>query len=266
LEHTAAAERLVVMLGPDSLQHEIIGQLFYSIRSHAVIRAAIFGHYSVFSEPQWQEKNIPLLDPGFRSAARSDYDILVEYILRLACVVHGRTTTTLPMSVECLLSELETLYSGFLTAQKRDIETAPLLVQANAEAVSRPPSLAGRPFAAMTMSYFHAAAIFLSTQLVTNEHRAYDLRHNASVILAATEILSSSVTTNGTAILRMTLPVSLVWCHVGDKAIKQQVSRTYKAWSRREGMSGLCALAFPQGAPASSRVAPMSKTVLSICQ
>ena len=82
LHHTLAAERLIVMLGPRSLSNDIIGQLFFSIRSHAVHRAAVLGHYTVFSEPEWLQaaaRHVPK-----QSYARSSYDRVTEVILRIS--------------------------------------------------------------------------------------------------------------------------------------------------------------------------------------
>ena len=128
IEHTTAAEKLMVILGPEALRHEVIGQLFYSIRSHSVQRAAIYGQYSAFSEQEWQEQNLTeLLPRQRRSAARNHYDLLIEYILRLSRYVHGYDSSSADIDADAMLKELENLYAEFLTARGMTAEDAPAI-------------------------------------------------------------------------------------------------------------------------------------------
>jgi hypothetical protein len=82
ISHTIAAEQIIVLLGPGALSNDIVGQLFFSVRSHAVYRAAALGHYTVFAEKEWLEaasKHVPK-----QSYARSAYDRVTELVLRLS--------------------------------------------------------------------------------------------------------------------------------------------------------------------------------------
>ena len=139
INHTLAAERLIAMLGPQSLSNDIIGQLFFSIRSHAVNRTAILGHYTIFSEKEWLEaaaRQVPK-----QSYARSAYDRVTEWILRLTRLsqMKGRISSC-PLMLErapgeevdtawSLLEELRRRYAVFLKiCRKVPVEEMPLFI------------------------------------------------------------------------------------------------------------------------------------------
>ena len=125
INHTLASERLIAMLGPQCVSNDIVGQLFYSIRSHAVYRAAVLGHYTVFSEKEWLEaaaKHVPK-----QSYARSAYDRVTDWILRLCRLrfkrfnrvdlQHAWSEQTMDEeqdTAQSLLEDLKHLYCKFL--------------------------------------------------------------------------------------------------------------------------------------------------------
>ena len=142
INHTLAAERLVAMLGPQSLSNDIIGQLFFSIRSHAVHRAAVLGYYTVFSESEWLEaaaRHVPK-----QSYARTVYDRITEVILRLSRlklakdggndIRYSRPTRDEAAeneedTAESLLKEISRRYEAFLRCcRKIPVEEVPLFL------------------------------------------------------------------------------------------------------------------------------------------
>lgn len=139
INHTLAAERLIALLGPQSLANDIVGQLFFSIRSHAVNRSAILGHYTIFSEKEWLEaaaRHVPK-----QSYARSAYDRVTEWILRLTrlSLLRDRVSPC-PLMPErapgdegdtawSLREELERRYDAFLKiCRKVPVEEMPLYI------------------------------------------------------------------------------------------------------------------------------------------
>lgn len=255
IEHTTAAERLMVMLGPDALRHEIIGQLFYSIRSHSVQRAAIYGQYSPFSEPLWLEQNLAeVLPRRRRSVARNHYDILVEYVLRLSRYVHGYERFSADNGPGTMLEELERLYEHFLTVRGLRLEDAPLLKPKFASEWMRSVGDASHAlhpsmhvdFPAMTVCYFHIGAIMLLAHVSVLGRPHYDLAYNAATIIAAGKFLSRPGGSNGVAVLRMMLPFSSIWCFVNDQKVKLEAKKMFVEWSAREGLGGLCGIGFPR--------------------
>jgi hypothetical protein len=145
-QHTLAAERLLVLLGPRSLSNDVIGQLFFSIRSHAVHRAVVFGQYTVFSERKWLEAAARHVSK--QSYARSYFDRATELILRMTRLkIMGKNAMDLDFTriqpeeneeddeqdhedtPACLLAELKSRHRAFLARCRKTTEDeAPLFV------------------------------------------------------------------------------------------------------------------------------------------
>ena len=142
IHHTLAAERLIAILGPQSLSNDIIGQLFFSIRSHAVHRAAVLGYYTVFSEREWLEAAARHVSK--QSYARTVYDRITEVILRLSRlklaedggndIRYSRLTRDEAAeddedTAESLLKEISRRYEAFLRCcRKIPVEEVPLFL------------------------------------------------------------------------------------------------------------------------------------------
>jgi hypothetical protein len=141
INHSLAAEHIIVMKGPQCLGDDIFAQLFFTVRSHAVHRAAVLGHYTAFSEEIWLEaaaQHVPK-----QSYARTVYDRVTEWCLRLSRLhLNGAATlnndradpsnqTSPDVSdvIPAMLGELERRYETFMTRCRR-VPTAeyPLIV------------------------------------------------------------------------------------------------------------------------------------------
>jgi hypothetical protein len=141
INHSLAAEHIIVMKGPQCLSDDIFAQLFFTVRSHAVYRAAVLGHYTAFSEEIWLEaaaQHVPK-----QSYARTVYDRVTEWCLRLSRLRHsgsthldkhlaGSSKESAPGFsdiVLAMLGELKRRYDTFMTRCRR-VSTAecPLIV------------------------------------------------------------------------------------------------------------------------------------------
>lgn len=146
INHLLAAERILVLLGPRCLANDIFAQLFYSIRSHAVHRAAVLGYYTAFAEDEWLEAASQHVLK--QSYARTVYDRLTEWILRLSRLSQStsrrsakETGTLHPVSGQtpketalAFLEELEERYEIFMSRCRHlSTDDYPLIVTAAAE-------------------------------------------------------------------------------------------------------------------------------------
>lgn len=159
INHTLASERLIAMLGPQAVSNDIIGQLFFSIRSHAVYRAAVLGHYTVFGEREWLDaaaRQVPR-----QSYARTAYDRVTEWILRLCSLrltrskVHDieiRHLTAEEARTEeqdtagFLLEELKRRYHAFLRCCRQvALEEVPLFMSISTTPMRSQPATSSPP-------------------------------------------------------------------------------------------------------------------------
>jgi hypothetical protein len=141
INHSLAAEHIIVMKGPQCLSDDIFAQLFFTVRSHAVYRASILGHYTAFSEELWLEaaaQHVPK-----QSYARTVYDRVTEWCLRLSRLSlrgsiqlnnglagpNNQSPPGLCDIVTAMLGELKRRYETFMTRCRRVSTTEyPLIV------------------------------------------------------------------------------------------------------------------------------------------
>ena len=264
----------MTVLGPRALQHELISQLFYSIRSHAVQRAAIQSQCTVFAEDEWLKLGMCHSIP--QSRARDSYDRMVELILRLCKKRNSRSTSTDNISTSKLLTQLNTYYSQFLSTESLTPTDLPLLQYRTTNIIPGDEALPGfdtnditqatfhprlrKPFPAMALAHFHVALILLHADHTaspcphcTSEPCSaacrpladLDTTQNARSIIATGVYLSDvSLSSNATAVLRMVLPFSVVWRYSQDQDLRRQARTVFERWCTREGLVGLIGVAF----------------------
>ena len=322
INHTLAAERILVLLAPESLSNKIISQLFFSVRSHAVHRAVVLGHSTVFSEME-SLKAAGKYTPR-QSHARNAYDRVTEIILklcRLRRVRHGvsglpseepshhEVTEEDEESPQSLMNDLKQHYQIFLqrchgnddehlpvfkaraksrsalsTSERYTRSIDPLEQALTIPKISDPTTGAlpnsltnlndhhlklQKPFTAMTTAFFHAAVILNHHNFpeCAKTESDWDTLHNANIILTAVRLLSIRGNSNGTAVLRMMLPISVVWhflTEIGSSThdwqgerrseqmkevekIRNEARSVFEEWCLREGMGGLVGIAFRDG-------------------
>lgn len=276
-QHTRAAEKIMTVLGPRALQHELISQLFYSIRSHAVQRAAIQSQCTMFAEDEWLVIGMCHSIP--QSRARDSYDRMVELILRLCKKRNSGSTSNDTISTSNLLVQLNSYYCQFLATESLTPTDLPLLQYRTTNIVPAEEALPAfdtndiahaipttlhpnlrKPFSAMALAHFHVALILLHA-----DHTAslcphctsgpcsaacrpladLDTTQNARIIIATGVYLSDvSLSSNATAVLRMVLPFSVVWRYSQDQDLRWQARTVFERWCKREGLGGLIGVAF----------------------
>lgn len=196
-------------------------------------------------------------------------------MLRLCRKQHSVRSRRLPaqgkdptqVSTGTFLNELETLYNTFLQNHGLSRNDAPLF-STRAEASTTPttppettnlshvhPSLR-TAFGTITLAYFHSAMLLLvsfhHTNPCSSKHTActscsdIDTNYNAHTIIAAGHFMSAASVfkSNGTAVLRMRLPFSVIWRCCTNVETKRYARKLYEDWCAREGLYGLKAVGF----------------------
>ena len=254
--HTEACERLVYLLGPDLISKDVlVRQLAVSVRSHAILRAAIYGHRSIFSYQLWIGAARDWTKAQLQNIARDAYDWVVEFVLRVSLHPLSNQITDDARSLQAysdLLLELESNYADFLLSLTPPIfpSNLPLLqdstvgIPGAATSLTLPDlPLALRPqFASMAFAYFHAAALLFQSRFPWSEAA---LSRNVEWIISVGQYLEQDSRTNATGILRMGFPFAIAWrCQGVDAHLRQYAHTVFERWCRREGMTGLSVIAF----------------------
>lgn len=177
VNHSLAAEQIILLLGPQALSNDIIAQLFFSIRSHAVYRAAVLGKYTEFSEKKWLDAAAQLVPK--QSYARSAYDRVTEWVLRLSRLrlrrwssgeFHSEHGVILEGAEDeadtpaTLLADLQDLYKSFLrVCRNLTIEDVPLFMTLNpsSDPSSTPAEVPTSPSAQSLISIFERQTNFV---------------------------------------------------------------------------------------------------------
>lgn len=197
-------------------------------------------------------------------------------------VAGNRSDIPSETTISSFLTQLESLYDAFLTKQNLTPNATPLIRREQdtfvtpdilpdddssteyTELAYLHPKLRSS-FGTMAQAYFHAAIILLvkehTSQPCPSSEKpckfcdAVDTTYNAQTIIAAGRLLSTPALceSNGTAIMRMRLPFSVVWRHCTDDEMRWKARRLFEDWCSREGLKGLKDVGFegssrePQG-------------------
>ncbi|KAK5958301.1 hypothetical protein OHC33_000143 [Knufia fluminis] len=292
LKHTLAAERLFVLLGPDSLNDELLNHLYFIVRSNSAIRCFLLGTKTQLLEKSWSE--IPMTHPCGRGTAV--FNNIVDLIIWLSNSINVTTSSSDLdlMSYDLLtlqrtMDELRRLWVVFGESIGLDTSTHPLLSECSELSSSLMPSvdetaIAILPLAlrnssaALTGAFFHAAAIMLLTLIGRKQiypslsqmmygnrgvalwdptapnDGGYSgaLRHHSSEILALTEYLRTQKI--GCACLRMILPLAVVNRLSPSEHQRLMAESIFRDWSTSDGLAGLASFAFAEKESAPAKV------------
>jgi len=283
LNHTLAAERLFVLLGPDVLDDELLNHLYFIVKSYSAIRCFLLGTRTQLLERPWSD--VPMSHPCGRSA--TVFNSLVDLIMSLSDSINVNDSLANlclmsyhSSSWERTLSELRRLWVVFGESIELDADMHPLLVDESGGRISSCvgsvteltlptlPQALQESSAALTAAFFHAAVILLLTLLrrkglsLPLSKITYTYHQPASWGLAASGAgrslsavlhhssqilaLTQYLRTQeiGCACLRMILPLAIV-NRLSPSQHQSLMSETvYRDWSTRDGLVGLASLAF----------------------
>lgn len=281
LNHTLAAERLFVLLGPDALGDELLNHLYFIVRSNSAIRCFLLGTRTQLLQQSWSE--VLMSHPCGRGA--TVFNSLVDIIMWLSDSININTSSANldlmsyhSSTLERTLSELRRLWVVFGENIALDTGMHPLLIDESDGMISISsvaeltlpalPQALHESSAALTAAFFHAAVILLLTLLHRMEislpvsQTTYNYQqpapwglgasdaarslsamlHHSSQILALTQYLRTQRI--GCTCLRMILPLAIV-NRLSPSQHQSLISETmFRDWSTSDGLAGLASLAF----------------------
>ena len=282
LEHTLAAERLFVLLGPSALEDELLNHLYFIVRSSSAIRCFLLGTNTQLMEPGWSD--MPMSLPC--GSGSTIFNSLVDLIMWLSKSVNMSTDAAPPSMITYdlwilnrTLSELRRLWVVFGDIIGLDTDAHHLFVSdvnaasslsedtSTKHTVSSLPEALHQSSAALTCAFFHAAGILLLTLLTRRkltllssqlreyqqtpskgvvganlEGTTYSVLHHSKQVLALAEYLRTQRV--GCACLRMILPLAVVHRLIPCQHQRSMAETIFKDWSTSDGLAGLTAFAF----------------------
>lgn len=267
LKHTLAAERLFLLLGPESLEDPLLNHLFFIIRANAVIRCVLDGTDTRLVGGEWS--SVKMLSPcGIGTTTLHD-------LIGLTSRVWRRLNRQDSMHCDEDVTELNALWIGFAHElgfetpvrsfvnvwTDSGLETGPFLEGD----LPQVPGFALQGGIALTESFFHAAAILTLTIMErgrsTYSHNgdaladvdagylitpsvedSIRMRHHASRILVLSEYQRSLKV--GCACLRMVLPLTVVSRYSCDLQQCSLAQALFRDWCGKDGLPGLLEFSF----------------------
>ncbi|KAJ9656727.1 hypothetical protein H2198_004731 [Neophaeococcomyces mojaviensis] len=279
LEHTAAAERLFVILGKEALKDHLLNHLYYIVRSNSAIRCFLHGAKTVLLEQTWSE--VPVAIACGKGTAIFNH--LVDLVLWLSNDLgardgvssnkNGLTYTTL--TLQHTLDDLVQLWESFGDTVGLDTAVYPLLASEPhlvlpyvADAATTTTSIESsvpplpialqEPSAALTAGFHHAATILVLVLLqrqapsspysyytIFNSTSPSSIAHHGNRALASALYLERQGI--GCSCLRMMLPLTVVYRFSPDSGQRILAEKVFRRWSTHDGLAGLGAVAFGSG-------------------
>lgn len=266
LKHTLAAERLFVLLGPESLDDPLLNHLFFIIRANAIVRCVLDGTATQLISGQWSD--VRMLAPCGRGTAT------LHALMGLNSRLWRKLKSQLFAEIDKDVTQLNALWINFAHELGFEIPTRPFVdtlrncwseIPSSFDGhVPQVPDFALDGGVALTESCFHAAAILVLTIIhqkntyalqeqilvdtpdiassIVNMDMDQSIHHHAGRILNLSDYQRSLKV--GCACLRMVLPLTVVSRLGFDLQQCLQAEELFREWCVEDGLPGLAAFSF----------------------